>query len=365
MNKEVEKLKEQILLKSLTPDELMKIYPLLKQKEFEVNDIILEEDESSTELYLMKEGEVAVLKWDQDRKFQLPLARLLPGQMFGEMSFMDDSPRSSTIKATKHTVVWQLSRDKLDSVLPEIIDIRNKLITNIAVINIQRLRNSNQNHVKNLRTEIGSLQRRTEKGQFAFSLTLLIGFIVMASLLIKTAWPILSLDMIYLGSWIILYPFVIILIKSAHYYLDEFGTHTMDLKKTIPSALAICIGGALFLFLCHWVYSHFMVSDMIIHPLGGLWITLYLIYCYANEFIVRGVLQTTLQRFFNDENGKWAVFLTTSFVTLFQLPLFYEYAFMSFIANLFLGTIYLYQQNILGVFMIHFILGISIKLLGF
>lgn len=365
MNSDIEKLKEQILLKSMTNDELTKLYPLLKEKEFNINDVILEEGDLTTDLYLIKEGEVGVLKWDQDHKFQLPLARLLAGQMFGEMSFMDGSARSSTIKATKHTVVWQLSQEELKHHLPGIASIQNKLITNIAIINIQRLRSSNQSYVKNLRSEIGFLQRRAEKGQFTFSLMLLIGFLVMGTLFVKNAWPDLSLEMLFFNSWLLLYPLVMILIKIYHYYLDEFGITTNHLKKTIFTSLAISIGGGVFLFLCNWIYRHFSMSETTFYPLGELWIVLYLIYCYVYEFIARGVLQTSLQNFLNDESGRRSVFLTASFLTLLQLPLFYEYAFISFIANLFLGAIYVRQQNILGVFLIHFILGIFIKLLGF
>lgn len=365
MSNEIEILQNQILLQSMTHDELLKIYPLLEQKEYDINDVILEEGDMTTDLYFLKEGEVVVLTWDQDHKYQLPLARFIAGQMFGEMSFMDGSPRSSTIKATKHTIVWKLSREKFDTHLPEMASIQNKLITNIAIINIQRIRSSNQSSTKNLRSELGSLQRREEQGEMAFSLVLLIGFLVLGTLFIKAEWPEYSLDLLYLSSWLILYPLVTILVKSYHYDFSEFSLIKNHLMKTIITSLVISVGAVAFLFLCNWIYHHFAVSTMSFYHVGKLWIALYLIYCYAYEFIVRGVLQTTIRNFLNDESGRKAVFLTASFITLLQLPLFYVAAFPSWIANILLGAIYLRQQNIVGVFIIHFVLGIFIKLLGF
>jgi CRP-like cAMP-binding protein len=62
--------------------------------------------------------------------------------MFGEMAFLDSSPRSTRVTAHGSTRLLKLSKSKLD-----ITSIYNKIVKNIALIGIHRLRLTNQKFI--------------------------------------------------------------------------------------------------------------------------------------------------------------------------------------------------------------------------
>ena len=107
--------------------------------------------------------------------------------MFGEMSFMDGSPRSTTIETTKKTVVFGLSRQDLEELQGKagLQDIYNKIISNIAIININRLRSSNETQVKTLRTSLRRFQVRQGMGKFLIFSLLAFGIVNLLSLFFK------------------------------------------------------------------------------------------------------------------------------------------------------------------------------------
>lgn len=367
LSDEIALLKNQNLFRGFTDEELAKIRPILSKEEYQSNDMIIEEGDLSTELYMIAKGEVSILKWDTEHKFQLPINRLTSGQMFGEMSFIDSSPRSSSIKAIKETIVWKLSREDLNKRLPEMADIHGKVITNIALINIQRLRESNKSYVKNLRSEVADLQRRAEKGQFTMALIILLGVFLMGTLLVKKWFPQLPINTIDLVSWLVLFPCASLLIKNYHYNFEHFGITPRYWLNVITYGILIGIIGVAIFKLIHWSYIRLHPNEVFNETSKIpfiIWVGPYLLYCFAKEFLTRGVLQTSIRDFLNDKSGWRSVFTSAAIVTLFQIPIVAEFGLVTFIANLIFGFIYLRQQNILGVTAIHFIWGIFFRYIG-
>jgi CRP/FNR family cyclic AMP-dependent transcriptional regulator len=64
------------------------------------SEIIFEQGSSGTEMYLIHRGKV-LLSVRQDETQQIALAVLNPGDFFGEMALVDDSPRSATASAVE------------------------------------------------------------------------------------------------------------------------------------------------------------------------------------------------------------------------------------------------------------------------
>ena len=66
--------------------------------------------------YLLVEGNV-VVEHEEESGLHRPVARLHPGQFFGEVALLRDVPRTATVRAVDDVTVFALSRDDFDELL--------------------------------------------------------------------------------------------------------------------------------------------------------------------------------------------------------------------------------------------------------
>jgi diguanylate cyclase (GGDEF)-like protein len=85
------------LFEGLTPDELRWIGASAQIRTFAEGDNLFEIGEPGNSLFIVTAGTVQVLHPHRAANFQL--ARIGPGEFIGEMSLLDDAPRSATVKA--------------------------------------------------------------------------------------------------------------------------------------------------------------------------------------------------------------------------------------------------------------------------
>ena len=88
---------------------------------------------------LLVDGAVDVLKLDASRQNRL-LATLGPGQLLGEMAFVDGQTRSATAVATKDTTLLALTRAALDRLVEENPTLVIKLLPGVMRQLVLRLR---------------------------------------------------------------------------------------------------------------------------------------------------------------------------------------------------------------------------------
>jgi len=70
------------------------------QQRYRKSEVIFEEGSTGSEMYLIYSGRV-LLSVRQNKTQQIPLVVLNPGDFFGEMALVDDSPRSATASAVE------------------------------------------------------------------------------------------------------------------------------------------------------------------------------------------------------------------------------------------------------------------------
>jgi small-conductance mechanosensitive channel len=90
----------------------------MRARLFQPNQILLEEGESGSSLFIVELGviEVTMLVHEHGRK---TMARLGTGDFFGEMSLLTGAPRSARLTTLCETKVWELDRDVLAPLLRE------------------------------------------------------------------------------------------------------------------------------------------------------------------------------------------------------------------------------------------------------
>jgi uncharacterized protein (TIGR02266 family) len=108
---------------------------------YQQGDVILEEGTHGSGVYILSSGKVQISKIVQGKKVVLDI--LGPGDMFGEMSYLDPAPRSATATALEHTVLDILNKDTLDREFNQISSDFREIISNL----IKRLRKTNENLV--------------------------------------------------------------------------------------------------------------------------------------------------------------------------------------------------------------------------
>jgi CRP-like cAMP-binding protein len=91
--------------------------PLVQIRQYAPGELILSENDSGEAAYYIDSGKVAVFKSAPGG--QIHIAHLGPGDIFGEMSMVDDSPRSASVRAVETTTVREFHRDDLYAAIRE------------------------------------------------------------------------------------------------------------------------------------------------------------------------------------------------------------------------------------------------------
>jgi len=109
-NQIVAVLKQLQAFKSFTDDGLQKLLKLSKIRTFTPDEVIIKEGVHENIMYVLISGSVNISK---DNKKILNLKRT--GDIFGEMSLLDEEPRSATVTAESETSCLVLDAEYLES----------------------------------------------------------------------------------------------------------------------------------------------------------------------------------------------------------------------------------------------------------
>ena len=108
------------LFKSLSDEYKSLLADRLEQKEYEPDDVIVRPGDAGDSMYMIVRGLVSVLQVDEELGLETELARLYPGQVFGEMALLTGEPRSATCKAVEPTTALMLTDRVLNSLMKRV-----------------------------------------------------------------------------------------------------------------------------------------------------------------------------------------------------------------------------------------------------
>ena len=103
-------------------------------------DILFRESDKGNYVFFIKEGRLDVLKKSETSGENVTLATLSEGQSIGEMSVIDDFPRSATIQACSRAKLYILSKSAFEMILNKHPKIGIKLLMGISRLLSQNLR---------------------------------------------------------------------------------------------------------------------------------------------------------------------------------------------------------------------------------
>lgn len=128
---------------------------MITMSRYQVGEVIVQENELGETAYVIEDGQVEVTK-ELDGK-RARLAIMGAGETFGEMSMIDDKPRSATVTAIAETVVREIHRDEFFQSLQT----NPGVALNLLKVLFERLRES---HAAVLRGVGSSLQEHQDFG---------------------------------------------------------------------------------------------------------------------------------------------------------------------------------------------------------
>lgn len=147
-------LKRVPLFNDLSEAELARFAEVTREREYPRNSVILFEDDPGDALYIVSSGQVKVVLIGEDGR-EVILSVLGDGDFFGEMSLIDDEPRSAHVIAMKDSHLLVLRRDDFQVQLQQHPSVALKLLR----VLVQRLRRADE--------KIGSLVLLDVNGRVA------------------------------------------------------------------------------------------------------------------------------------------------------------------------------------------------------
>ncbi|HWZ60878.1 MAG TPA: Crp/Fnr family transcriptional regulator [Gemmatimonadaceae bacterium] len=98
------------LLSQIPAEELQRFAEVTRDKQYPKGSVILFEDDPGDSLYIVREGRVKVVLVGEDGR-EVILGVLGVGEHFGELSLIDDQPRSAHVIAMEDSLLLVLRRD--------------------------------------------------------------------------------------------------------------------------------------------------------------------------------------------------------------------------------------------------------------
>lgn len=373
----------------LTSLDCQALAELVEFRTVPAGQVILGEGEKSEALFAVWSGAAEVLKGStpDDLSQIAPLASVRPGAgpagtsdhvkvtvlergaIFGEMSFVDHRPTSATVRAVSDTtlLVWQ--RDQLKSG-PE--GLNHRLLRGVAVALIARMRSLTVAHVRALRDQLHQAEARLQFARF-FGVTLVL-FAIASTVqkLIHTGLPPLW-QMLY--SWgFLLLSFAPIAWFAVRQRLPprDFGLTLGHAKRNLRDAAVISLALGVVALAARLILRKAgepLLNWGSIASYSGLeaqvFFAAYLPHCFLQEFIGRGVIQTSLARLMPNARPATAILMTSGLFGIYHFYVSVSFALTTFAVSLAFGWLFYLHRSLLGVTLVHVALGVLSIAFGF
>lgn len=119
------------LFDGLGEDELKVVADHTDYSEIEADDILFKEGDQGDSIYFVLEGGVDIIK-ESSPGSEVVIASLPKGRSIGEMSVIDNFPRSATAKASEATSLLILTQQNFDEILKKHPEIGIKILKGVS-----------------------------------------------------------------------------------------------------------------------------------------------------------------------------------------------------------------------------------------
>jgi CRP/FNR family transcriptional regulator, cyclic AMP receptor protein len=128
------------IFQDLSKRELAAVVRVLHRREYVPDELIIRQDEPGLGMYIIQKGK-AVVVTEPDN---IQLSELSDGDFFGEVSLLDETPRSASVIARSHCTILGFFQSDLFSLIERDPRFGVKIVVRVAKIIGDRLRKANQ-----------------------------------------------------------------------------------------------------------------------------------------------------------------------------------------------------------------------------
>ena len=111
-----------------------------KKVSYSDQEVVFQENDSDRDLFILVKGLMSIHVFLPESERSKRLVTYGPGTVVGEMSFLDGSPRSATVRASEDAEAFCLTHEHFQALAEENPELATKLSLNIAKEISQRLR---------------------------------------------------------------------------------------------------------------------------------------------------------------------------------------------------------------------------------
>lgn len=128
------------LMQCFTDEELAQVVKMGEFKTYPAFTNVVIEGELSWGLYLIMDGEVEVTRSNKLDGVSYHIAHLREGNFFGELSLIDQNPRSATVRSTRDLKVFSLEKEKFEKFLKQDTSRNVRFLEHTLMFIVTRLR---------------------------------------------------------------------------------------------------------------------------------------------------------------------------------------------------------------------------------
>lgn len=367
-------LKKNTLFHNLTDEQILQVLNHSEKATFSKGETLIHEGEMGYDAYLILEGQVEISKQDLESGNKHMLSTLGAGETIGEMALIDKSPRSASALALEESKVLVMHLLDLAS-SPDLKALFAQIVLNISEKLSERLRKTSDLSVSALQAEIKGAEARLEVGQFLFLVfSLLSVWVFVVTVLRKYTGEVKFTSLITIPMLIVLFVVCGLHVKISPYPLSYFGIHLRNWKRNLAEGILFSMPVLLLATLLKWLlvlyvpaFKHDFVVDfnffsslsegsiLYIIVIG----LLYLIFTPIQEFVARGVLQSSIKTALSTfRTSFWPIVLSNTIFAAFHAHISGLYSLAAFVGGCFWGWLYARQRSLIGPTVSHLLVGL-------
>lgn len=147
----VEAIRFNYLFRGLSKEQIERIAAIVEQRKLDGGDVIVRQFDRDSDMMIIVTGGARIKSFSGES-----LAEVGPGSVIGEVSLIDDQPRSATVVAVGTTVVAVIPGKKIAELVEQDVALKAQLVLNISKVLCQRLRTANVQLDAILAKEVGA-----------------------------------------------------------------------------------------------------------------------------------------------------------------------------------------------------------------